>query len=270
MDSRIDGDPDSEVQTFISLGLTICQSKVLLFLVRSEASSATLIAKGTGISRPDIYRILPSLFKLGLIRRIISTPVKFEAVQFKEIISILVENKTSEMNFLKKKLESILYKDKTIKKISRPKYDFLLIPKGKAILKNRMKSVKETNEKLDLIISFSKNRNSDKTIDEDVLNGLDRALNRGVKIRHITDLPFDIKSVPNEVKKVWTHPLFQVKVVSDPLNCSLGIHDQKEFYISLSPSKRLDKSDDFWSKNPTLLAMAQALFEETWNNALPP
>jgi sugar-specific transcriptional regulator TrmB len=61
---------DEEVQTLTCLGLTLCQARVYLALARSGMSTAKTISKVSKVTREDIYRIMPTLQKLGLVENI--------------------------------------------------------------------------------------------------------------------------------------------------------------------------------------------------------
>jgi sugar-specific transcriptional regulator TrmB len=257
---------EEEIQTLMGLGLTSSQAKILHFLFYSGMSTAKVISKATGINRPDIYRIMPNLHEKGLIKKIVSVPVKFEAVSIEDALTYLIEHRTSETNVLKIKAADIIknYKDKKHYKVARKdESQFVIIPKGKAIIKKRRNAIENAKESIDAIISYSRYLPTMIDNSEMIL----KALNRGVKIRHITELPQDIKTLPKLTQEIWRHPSFEVRIVTKPLTSLVAIYDKKEVIVSISPALTYSKSDAFWSDNRSMLEIIQEFFESTWNGA---
>ncbi|MEX2723761.1 MAG: helix-turn-helix domain-containing protein [Candidatus Freyarchaeota archaeon] len=54
------------IQTLTDLGLTFLQAKTYLNLAKLGKANVQTIAKASNVARQDIYRIMPSLQKLGL------------------------------------------------------------------------------------------------------------------------------------------------------------------------------------------------------------
>ena len=60
------------------------------------------------VPRPDIYRIIEDLMKLGLVNKIISRPITFRAIRFKKGISILLGRRKKETKKLEKNGNTIM------------------------------------------------------------------------------------------------------------------------------------------------------------------
>jgi len=56
------------------LGLSAIQAKVYLALAQSTESTATVVADISGVARPDVYRVLAQLEKMGLVQTIVANP----------------------------------------------------------------------------------------------------------------------------------------------------------------------------------------------------
>jgi sugar-specific transcriptional regulator TrmB len=264
----INEDIDEAVSTLTMLGLTSCQARILTFLAYSGASTAKIISRSTGISRPDVYRVTPKLRDLGLIKEIVNVPVKFEVVSIEDAVSILVEKKINETKTAKLNAKKMVatYKKRTYKQIiQKSDHQFVIIPKGMAIKNKRGQAIDSSKKSIDAIISYS--RYLPTIIDN--YDRISKALNRGVHIRHITEKPNDIKMFPKEIKDLWGHPLFDIKLVDNPLNSLVAIYDKKEVIVSILPDVKLYKSEDFWSNNLSFLEIIQSFFENTWANAQP-
>ncbi|MCW4024134.1 MAG: hypothetical protein NWF01_03770 [Candidatus Bathyarchaeota archaeon] len=260
-------DDEQEAHTLISLGVTACQAKILIFLSKTGGSSAQAISKATGINRTDIYRIMPTLYKEGLINKIISAPVKFEAVPIKDIITILMKHKTAEMIALKSATDKMIRDYKTNKNpvvysVDEDQDRFILIPKGKAVSKKRKQAIEKAKESIDSACTYS---NYIYNITDNYTRIMD-ALNRGVQIRHIIEMPNIPRSFPKEAQKIWGHPYFQIRAVAKPLTSIFEIYDNKEVIISVSAHK-VYRSNIFCCNNTSILEITKTYFENTWTNA---
>ena len=62
----------SKHQILTNLGLTPVQARVYLALVESGPLRISAISKASDVARPDVYRILSNLEKIGLVEKITS------------------------------------------------------------------------------------------------------------------------------------------------------------------------------------------------------
>ena len=72
-------------------GLTYNQAKVYGALLNLQVSTVGQLAKVSNVRREDVYRILPTLERLGLVERILDTPVKLRALPLEKALSTLIE-----------------------------------------------------------------------------------------------------------------------------------------------------------------------------------
>ena len=81
---------DENTDLLLGLGLTLNQAKVYLAILKLEKTTATEIAKFSKVRREDVYRILPSLEKMGLIERLLGKPTHIRATPISDALSFLV------------------------------------------------------------------------------------------------------------------------------------------------------------------------------------
>jgi sugar-specific transcriptional regulator TrmB len=244
----------------------VCQAKIFLFLSNSGNPPAKTISKATNIDRPDVYRVLSKLHDIGLIKKIIDVPTKFEALPMEDAISILYEKKMGNEADLKLNAQKLLENYKVRKNLKlkyKDENQFVMIPKGKAIQNKRANAIQNAKESIDAIISYKKYST---TMIDHSYRILD-ALNRGVKIRHITETPCDINGLPKTTLEIWNHPSYRMRIVSKPLTSLAAIYDKKEIIVDVMPDLRPYKSDAFWSDNFSILEIVQEFFESTWKTA---
>ena len=85
------------------LGLTNLQTRIYLALVINGPLTVAEISKITNIARQDIYKILPQLLTIGILVKIIETPVKHEAIPLKATITKLFDIRKKENEKLQRK-----------------------------------------------------------------------------------------------------------------------------------------------------------------------
>ena len=107
-----------DVEVLTDLGLTSTQARVYLALCKFGMLDTKQIAKCALISRQDVYRILQSLEKLGLVEKTISRPVRYKAVPADKGLPPLLKRKKKETVKLEIDFQVLL---KNFKKNSRAK-----------------------------------------------------------------------------------------------------------------------------------------------------
>jgi sugar-specific transcriptional regulator TrmB len=105
---------------------------VYLALVESGPLITAEISKISNIARPDVYSNLSKLQLLGLVEKLIETPVKYRAIPVNEGLSLLLRTKTEQYEKLKAETRVLLETTKTQKPNNKDKKadnpQFVLIP----------------------------------------------------------------------------------------------------------------------------------------------
>ena len=254
------------VRILIRLGLTLCQAKVYIALAQSGTSTAKTISKVSMVARPDIYRIMLKLQELGLAEKVIITPTKFKATPIQEVITILMDQKTKETYELRLETKEFLKKFKTEVKptIQAEENQFILIPRKKAAINKRKKEIDATKKSIDCLISFKRLESTAKTC----IAERKKALERGVKIRVVTEKPENEKSIPKIIQDFNKYPSFRVRYLLDPPSAILTIYDRKELLITTSAKPDRGESPALWSNNPSLLSVINDFYEILWITAM--
>jgi sugar-specific transcriptional regulator TrmB len=68
---------------------------VYIALVELPNSTVKEIAKRANIGAELVYRVIPKLQEKGLVKKIITAPIKFSAIPINEAVKILLEQKKS-------------------------------------------------------------------------------------------------------------------------------------------------------------------------------
>jgi sugar-specific transcriptional regulator TrmB len=254
---------DEEVQTLTCLGLTLCQARVYLALARSGMSTAKTISKVSKVTREDIYRIMPTLQKLGLVEKVITKPAKFKATSIQDAVSILLEHRTKEHSELHAKTKKLLqnFKENNAKTtILEEEPQFVLIPKKEALHQRRMKATQNAQTSIDVVTSWKRFQRAMISYAET----LKKAVERGVKIRVVLEKPEGKNSLPEAIQASKKNPSVIVRCIPAHPTAVVMVYDRKEVFIITSPTARLTESPALWSNNPSLVELAQNYFETLW------
>ena len=118
-------------KTFIDLGLTAIQTKVLLSLERFDYASVKDISKASEIQRQEIYPVLFELQKLGFVEKKMGTPNQYKTASLNQILNILLERKANWIAEMQKKTSELVQKANAEMKLNtytkQEDYDFTLI-----------------------------------------------------------------------------------------------------------------------------------------------
>ncbi|MCW4031045.1 MAG: hypothetical protein NWE80_01635 [Candidatus Bathyarchaeota archaeon] len=95
-----------------------------------------------------------------------------------------------------------------------------------------------------------------------------KALERGVKIRAITEKPENEDALTAVIQDLMKNPSFKLKYILHPPSAILTIYDKKEMLVTISPDKGLEESPALWSNNPSILAVINDFFELFWITAM--
>src|SRR4030066_453928 len=81
---------DENTELLLGLGLTLNQAKVYLAVIKLQKTTVGQVANFSKVRREDVYRILPSLEKMGLIIRLLGKPTEIRATRVSDALSLLV------------------------------------------------------------------------------------------------------------------------------------------------------------------------------------
>ncbi len=256
---------DEYIRTLTDLGLTLVQAKSYLALCRLDNATIKTISKTSNLARQDIYRIMPTLQNMGLAEKIIANPTKYKAIPIKNGISALLQHRAQEQAKLQKKTTELLknIQEEGFTQVSSAEEEpqLLIISELSHLFKKLMEGTRATQISIDSIGTWE-------AFDGVTSNGFadfKKALREGVRLRAITEKPPNGK-IPNYVKTLQKHPLYEVRFVSPPAPVTMVVMDRKELCICISMSTSRTASS-LWSNNSVITGLAINYFEEIWSKA---
>ena len=250
---------DSSTLTFVDLGLTYLQAKTYIALVKLGQSGADVrkISQTSGTAKQDVYRVLPSLQKLGIVQKIIANPTMYRAIPLETALSMLMQRKAEEYKEIQKKAKLML---ETLD-VECQRYDeedasrFVITSERKFLFKKMRENIAEAQVSIDLI--FAEERMSKMLFY--TIEKFQKAIEKGVKIRALTNRD-EGKSLDRNIQALMENSSFKIKFLSGDVPVSLVIFDKREVNIRIG----VQIVPILWTNNDYVLKLSQFYFDSMW------
>lgn len=251
---------DFSAQTLEKLGLSKSQARVYLAIVTVQKANVAKIASLSKVARPDVYRILSTLEENGLVKKIIGSPITFEATPLKQACEMLLENKKEEYIEIQHNTNNLINKFNLNSHLYNVDIGNFQIVSSVKLLRE-MLGDENTNARtsIDLITKWRNIR----PVVFGVHQFFPNAIKRGVKIRVIVD--YD----PTEKKlaSALSNPLLEIRYLGERVPIKATIYDKRKASMSVGFSYD-DIVPSLWSDNPVFLKMMEAYFDTLWQKAI--
>jgi sugar-specific transcriptional regulator TrmB len=252
---------DESIQILIDLGLTLLQAKVYLTLTQTQEASVKTVSKIGKIARQDVYRIMPSLEKLGLAEKIVAKPIMYRATPIKEGFYLLLQKKTTEQSNLERKTLTFIKKlhEKTRKKRVEEQSYFLVVSSEPLYFKTIARMNNEAQTSIDIMGKWEivKKRLFYR------FNNLKDILRKGVEIRIITEENEGNKSIQEIIQTLKNIGSIRIKYLRGSVPIRASIQDRK--YANLWIGVKPDNLPRLFSNNPYFVEILADYFERIWD-----
>jgi sugar-specific transcriptional regulator TrmB len=256
---------DENTDLLLGLGLSLTQARVYLAILKMEKTTVGQIAKFSKVRREDVYRILPSLEKMGLIERLLGKPAQIRATPISDALSFLVAEEKSKfderLTGMRSKVQSLSLKDWK-QPLPGEESTYILIAEKKAILAKTSELIKNSRKEVALI--------ADKTRVIPTLSQFSeecrQAIKKGAQIRLIFEGENPDGLLKEKVQKLIDGASVHVKFYREPLNHFI-MSDDKEALITTSKESGLGESPSLWTNNNNLIGVLRTGFESDWTKA---
>jgi sugar-specific transcriptional regulator TrmB len=256
---------DENTDLLLGLGLTLNQAKVYLAILKLEKTTVGQVANFSKVRREDVYRILPSLEKMGLIERLLGKPTEIRATPISDALSLLVSEEKGKSDERLVGMRGIVQKlslKDWRQELPKEENIFILIAEKKSIfvktsdlISNSRKEVALIADKgriIPVLFQFS---------DEYKL-----AIKKGAVIRLLFEGEKPNVLLKEKVKKTIGVASVQIKFHREPLNHFI-MSDDKEALITTSKESGLGESPSLWTNNSNLIGVLRTSFESDWQKA---
>ncbi|MGD6851732.1 MAG: TrmB family transcriptional regulator [Candidatus Bathyarchaeia archaeon] len=258
---------DRYIETLMNLGLTLVQATAYSALLRLGKANAKTISKASGIARTDVYRVMRTLEKLGLVEKIIAAPSMYKATSLKDAFKLLLKYKEEEYSVLKDRAAELVRNPPQQGHVSvfEEEQEFVLISSEKLSAEKIKIEDNRTRHSLDITGDWK----GLKFYEYLQLEIHEKALQRGVKIRLITE-----KHGGDEFEKLYPSlfeygGLFKIRYVDPPIPMRTAIYDKKRLNMSVNTPTDPKVTPTIWSSNPQFVKVIVAYFEQLWKEAEP-
>jgi sugar-specific transcriptional regulator TrmB len=258
---------EERIETLTKLGLSLMQAKIYLSLIQIGPSTAKSLAATIETSRPDMYRVIATLHKDGIIEKLMTKPAVFKAAPPNQIIETLVKRKNEAQNELNKKsieLISDLLNNQTKKEIHEPGIDFVIIQGKDAIFQRLKDGLSKAETSVNVVTSQKRFSEAIIEFNEWYLS----ALKRGVTVFLTTDHHIPQKKASKILQTLMKYPNFELRFFAKTPSAIVATLDNKEAYATMSANTSLEANASMWSNNTSFVELAQSYFEKKWNNSI--
>jgi sugar-specific transcriptional regulator TrmB len=256
---------DENTDLLLGLGLSLNQAKVYLAILKLEKTTVGQVAKYSKVRREDVYRIMPSLEKMGLIERLMGKPTVIRATPISDALTFLVaeeKNKSDDrLREMRNRVQKLSLKDWK-QPLPGDESIYILIAEKKAILAKTSELIRNSEKEVALI--------ADKARTIPTLSQFSvecrQAISKGSQICLIFEGDSPDVLLKEKVRKLIDGTSVHIKFHREPLNHFI-ISDDKEALITTSKESGLGESPSLWTNNSNLIGVIRKSFESDWKEA---
>ncbi len=256
---------DENTDLLLGLGLTLNQAKVYLAILKLEKTTVGQVAKFSKVRREDVYRLLPTLEKMGLVERLLGKPTEVRATLISDSLALLVaeeKNRADErLTGMRSMVQKLSLKDWKQSPLEEESI-YILIAEKKAILAKTSGLIGNSRREVALI--------ADKARIMPILaqfsDEYKLAINKGTQVRLLFEGESPDDLLKEKVKKVIGVNSVHIKFHRETLNHFI-MSDDKEALITTSKESGLGESPSLWTNNCNLIGVLRTSFESDWQKA---
>jgi sugar-specific transcriptional regulator TrmB len=255
---------NEELEMLNLLGLTTRQAEVYVTIVQLGPSRITTIAKNAQIERSEVFRVMPILLELGLVRKILTNPVTYEALAMSDGITVLLEQANEEHEAIKVRAHQIvqLHKERILEKKGQEDPKYFLVYGQKAEDRELVETLKKVENTIDCIVKW----NRFLTVIDQYFELFEKALKRGVTFRLLTDIPKHQK-VPKKVQALKRKGVLEFRRLSAAPPVILALVDGKNSEIVTYDSLNSESVTSLWSTDRNFVTILRDYFNIKWKLA---
>ncbi len=250
------------------LGLTNVQSKVFTANFSIGKTTAKQIAHHAKIAREDVYRVMPLLQKMGLVKKHLTKPALFETIDMSNAIKLLVDRRKNETEEICSNAETFLksiQKKQEVKPWINFEDELILLSNNDIIDLTISNELEDLKKSLEITVNWTCHRYKAQFWARDFTN----LIEKGIKVRLIMNIPEkDEFYLPNSTEILMQNPKFNVRYIKKLPDWIISIYDNNRGFIFNSNTDNTLNPPVLWTSNPTILGLMQCYFETTWNAAI--
>jgi len=260
--------PESITRELQEFGLTENETKIYIHLAKSGPLKAGEISRALAIHRTEIYNLLTSMQKKGILESTLERPARFVAVSFSKVLESLVETQRQKALLIENRKTELLSAWATFR-IEAPSFERekLQLLQGLAQMYAKATDIlKEARHDVCVIASEADLVRADQA---DFLDQMKKLLEKQISVRLLTEVSKRNIEVAKRTREIETRHI-QLAAVSFP---HFVMADERELIVLMKPAetKTFTQSEvsAMWTNSQSFIQTLKVLFEELWSKATP-
>jgi hypothetical protein len=248
-------------------GLTETELEIYLQLAKQGTSKGTEVAKQLGKDKAQIYHILKSLQKKGLVESTFESPARFSPLPFEHVIETIIKIKKLETKRIQSaKKELLQYWKRMYGNKSEPFFEKFMVIEGQATIYSKIvQMIDSTQNELSLICSLEIMLNlANQGFFDDVLKNEKNNFCMLTNMEALSSL--DVKKFLYLVDRGFSLRCTNPNSGKNPFPQML-IRDSEEALFLISSKNRGDNPQNLciWTNSKALVRSFCLVFEDIWD-----
>jgi sugar-specific transcriptional regulator TrmB len=253
----------NEEKVLVQLGFSPSQARVYLVLAQKGPSSVNSIAQNSGIHRTHLYEILKSLKDRGFVQKQLVGSL-YVATPLREAAQTLVKDKREEILTLENQITELVNSlPKESEAYTSGKNELLLSNSKTFTFSKGQKYIDAAHSQVDHMHTWKRFTQLWEIVEGHMMV----TMNRGIKVRQITEIPTDISQAIRFLNRpVFKNANIEIRFVNRT-GGNVSIVDNERVFLSTSQDKEnVGESPLLFSNYPGLLGLMRNYYEYCWEH----
>jgi sugar-specific transcriptional regulator TrmB len=265
--------------------LTENESKVYVFLAKSDAQRACNISRSLSMHKAQVYRVLKNLESRGMVDLTLEKPARYTAVPFEQLLEFLIKTKRDDVSFLEHNKNALLtqWGSINLQKHALSAEKFAVIEGRRNIYSRILQMIEELKREI-LIVTTDQGiiRAEQAGIlkaglvkAEIIIQAMEKGDMIPVRARVLTQISKENLNVIRHIRKRISEMHLNVELRDIDLALKLYPHfliiDEEEAFFFITPKEDLSltsrQDTGLWTNSKAFVCTLKAFFEELWHDA---
>jgi sugar-specific transcriptional regulator TrmB len=251
----------------MGLGLTPNQAKVYQTILKLGNATVIQIAKSSSVRREDVYKVLTTLEKMGLVEKLLGKPAIIRATPVAGALASLVLDekvKSDERIASMKAKFQVLSKAKWEQPIAVGEEEsiYALLPEGKAIITKLTSSIISSKSNVLWIDTQKESSHLISLLSHEIK----RAIHNRVEFKLIIEDFRPDEDQKKQVQHTINIECINARINPQPLN-RFEIFDDSEAIISTNRKNTTEGTSALWTTDTNLIGILKGYFETAWRES---
>jgi sugar-specific transcriptional regulator TrmB len=254
-----------EILLLTQVGFTKTQAKIYLTLLQLDEPDVKNLAKSSNVPKPEVYRTIKELQKMGLAEKEIAKPHRYVATPLQFGLQILMTQKVQQCRKMQLEIKHFLRNHQSCRlKIPREKEYKLSMVEGKYRL---IQIIRQQHDKVQRSADILTTMQRWIQIIDLCHIEYEKKLDKGVRYRLVIQEKGERNGFRENLPALLERPNFDLRMRHSPLAINAAIFDSEEATINFLEGKPLGESPMIWTNHPSFVRMCQDHFDKVWKSS---